>query len=762
MSRWPIALTLAALAGYAAPARAALDDLGIPIAPHGFPSFYEANGLQLEPCLPPPAGYAVELSSLCIFDPPQGPPLEVGSEIFWWMAEASAPLLPGVTAGKALLVLALEGAFSEEVPVDGQQMSFGRVRVVADVPVAGTYRVIHPYGEITFENVTVEDGIQYTADLGSINALDPAKGFEGALTSSIGPFLTWPDYLAEPSLRRVNAQGRTEQYVGDPAVPHVVTGGTNGNRFRIEGPGGISTETTLFTVMGKVHDPSIPRTPHVFPPAPIPTLQAVGPVNRGVEGGIADEVLQPDGVTTGVEDHGYPLGIPLWYQDKGADGQGGVRLTYCPGGDPKCISEPIDPADPNSVALRMGGEGFWWSAEAFLDEDTPDASVPGGLEGLLVMAIEAAFGGDESIFDGNQIGFARLRIRVDVPAEGQYTITHPYGVEVFDVVFDPDDDPDDRGKRAINMTRDVMTIDLADPDGAFVGALFGPIGPRFLTWPGYESDPTLAIQQQVLVDGVPQLDADGAPLVKTVRYVGDPAVLHEVVGSDRVDAGGAPQNYFRIQGPNGLDVRTRLFAVSGKVYDPDTSDVEPEPDAPIARQDAAQLDLAGGSSVTIPVLANDTFEAPAQVAILPGGPAEGDVLVNADGSVTYTFTGDPSFSGTDSFVYNVTDATGLTSGNVPVTVTIVPAPVVVDTITLTRARLEQRRLRIDLAGTGNVPTAVLTIYPGASATGDPIGQATVDRRGRWSFRGTAQTPFSRISIVSSEGGALLDQPVQVR
>jgi hypothetical protein len=617
------------VAGAVPTAWAALSALGDPIAPHGFPAFYQDTAnLALEPCLPAtqvgaggvPAGNSTR-PDLCLFDPldpadPNSVALGVGGEIFWWAADAETP--PLVAGGKALLVLALEGAFAAEVPVNGQQMTFGRIRIRIDTPVTGTYTVTHPYGVEEFVVTDVAAGINFTEDLGSINLIDPTIGFSGALTGDIGPFLTWPDYSTDPTLQVLETGTGTvlEQYVGDPNVPHVVTGSPTGNNFfRIVGPvgSGIDVQTNLFTVMGKVNVTADDANLHVFPPAPPANLFAVGPVNRAGAVGLITP-LQPEGVRTGVDHTTFPVGYPLWYQEtvlvtdvNGApvidpvtnlqERAGGVQLTICPAADPMCISAPIDPLDPASVALRTGEEGFWWSAEAFLDEDTADATVPAGLDGLLVLALEAAFGGLGTPAEGQQIAFARLRIRVDVPAEGHYTITHPYGVEEFDVVFDPqEDDPDKLGRRAINMTRDIGAIDTANPDSAFPGALFGDTGPLFLKWTDYANDP--ALKKQFTADL-------NSPVV---QYVGNPATPHAVTGSP------TGNNFFRIQGPNGIDVQTNLFAVSGKVFDLATfaPPVIANPLAPVAVADAAQT--LRGVPRTINVLANDTINA---VAVNP-------------------------------------------------------------------------------------------------------------------------------------------------
>jgi hypothetical protein len=743
-------------AGFAPAAWAALTDLGVPIAPHGFPAFYQdSNGLALEPCLLPPAGNATR-ADLCILDPvnptdPNSVDLGVGSESFWWMADAQAPPLVG--GGKALLVLALEAAFAVEVPKNGDQMTFGRIRIRIDTPVAGQYTVTHPFGSEVFDVVDVAAGINFTEDIGAINTLNPTLGFTGALGSDLGPFLTWPGYDQDPTLQVRDATGNVlEQYVGDPNVPHVVTSGPNGNVFRVVGPGGITTETDLFTVMGKVFDPTVVKTAHVFPLPPGQNLFAVGPVNRLAS---IDTVPVP-GTVTGVERQGYPRGFPLWYQDNAGTveaPEAGLQLTICPAVDPMCISAPIDPADPASVALRAGEEGFWWTGEAFLDEDTPDATVPAGLKGLLVLAMEAAFGGTGVPAERQQIGFGRIRIRVDVPAEGHYTITHPYGVEEFDVVFDPaETDPRKLGLRAINMTRDIMGIDPANPDSAFAGALFGGIGPRFLTWPDFANPavPGNEVLQKLLDPNDPQS--------AIVQYVGDPNVPHVVLGSPN------GTNHFRIQGPGGIDVTTSLFAVSGKVFNPDTFNVVLNPNAPVANANTATTDA--GSPATVNVLANDTTAGGVQatpasvnVTLLPPGeafgPADGAVQLNADDTVTYT--PNAGFDGVDSFAYQITDVdNGLISGTAVVTVTVVP----VETFPPTRVRFDQRRLQLDVQGDSNFEGTTLTIRAG-SATGPVLGTALVSN-GRWRFRGTLTSNVTSISIVSSTGKTLLNQPLQVR
>ena len=108
-----------------------------------------------------------------------------------------------------------------------------------------------------------------------------------------------------------------------------------------------------------------------------------------------------------------PHGFPLYYTDSND-----LSLELCLDAD-WCFFDPVDPNDQNQVDLGIGGEVFWWMAEAEADPLVANGRT------LLVMALEGTFGGDETVVNGQQISFGRLRIRVDVPAPGTYVVTIP-------------------------------------------------------------------------------------------------------------------------------------------------------------------------------------------------------------------------------------------------------------------------------------------------------------------------------------------------
>ncbi len=225
--------------------------------------------------------------------------------------------------------------------------------------------------------------------------------------------------------------------------------------------------------------------------------------------------------------HSAQTTFPLWVQDSE-----GLALEICPGTDAvNCISVPpftaADfPGDPDAAAkaalsqqIGFGDEGFWASAETSI-------ALPGGGQALLVSAVEAAFLPDFA--PGNQVPFTRLRLRIDIPQDGTYIVTHPWGQITYDIV----------GAANSGDINDSFDIPFAADQVGYQGRI-GPV----LTWDTFPDDPLLS---------------GGA-------YIGTLAVDRPVKGSP------CGTNYFRIEGPNiggnGIDfIQTDLFTVTGKVY----------------------------------------------------------------------------------------------------------------------------------------------------------------------------------------------------
>ncbi|GHS81530.1 MULTISPECIES: hypothetical protein [Pseudomonas] len=177
----------------------------------------------------------------------------------------------------------------------------------------------------------------------------------------------------------------------------------------------------------------------------------------------------------------------------------------------------FDDTQPIAFPTNFPDEAFWFTADAAI------VDAARGIDLSYGTAIEAAFAAEEPV-EGDQVSFARVRIRVDVPTAGTYVVTHPYGVEVFDVPAG--------GRRAINMTRDIGIAGAGD----FSGALKGDVGP-FLR------------------------SVNGPYTEGSERFIGDPNLDERVTGSP------FNTNFVRIEGPGGIDLRTELFSISGKLSD---------------------------------------------------------------------------------------------------------------------------------------------------------------------------------------------------
>ncbi|HKH12419.1 MAG TPA: chitobiase/beta-hexosaminidase C-terminal domain-containing protein [Rubrobacter sp.] len=259
-----ILAVLTTMAALAAPANAEVAKVG-PVNPdNGNPYWYEdANGLQLDQCLDNSA------DSKCLrpFEMPN-PDGEISfpdnypGEAFWWTGEASTTLNNG---SDALLVTALEGTFANEEVKDGDQMSFGRIRIRVDGLEAGEqYRISHPFGTKTFTATPVVDGstvgeINVTEDIGCFPTPRTPCDFGQALSGKVGPFLTW-DTFGDPDPALAPPAG----YVGDPDVLHKVEGsvvtddaGNAQNYFKVEKANEDGTfeqlgSTDEFAVSGKL------------------------------------------------------------------------------------------------------------------------------------------------------------------------------------------------------------------------------------------------------------------------------------------------------------------------------------------------------------------------------------------------------------------------------------------------------------------------------------------------------------------------------
>lgn len=222
-------------------------------------------------------------------------------------------------------------------------------------------------------------------------------------------------------------------------------------------------------------------------------------------------------------------GFPIWYQD-----DTGLRVTLCYLDNGLCSNPLPNPAQPPAVkdgSLNFPEEAFWTYAEAEIPR------LQKGARARLILSKEAAFlPGPPGV--AQQVAFDRVRVRIDrlVPG-GAYVVTHPFGV--LNLTAEPDGE--------IDYTSD---IGCGGPPCDFGLVLNGPLATH-LRW-----DPSV-------------------PPAAPAGFLGDPAVLHRVVGSP------LGTNVFRLSGPGVGTIETDLFVVEGRLFTPatplDVSDAEDSP-----------------------------------------------------------------------------------------------------------------------------------------------------------------------------------------
>lgn len=187
-------------------------------------------------------------------------------------------------------------------------------------------------------------------------------------------------------------------------------------------------------------------------------------------------------------------GFPLWYQDK----QGTVLDLCLPNGtdaaqQAACLFAPPNPTQAYAFPNNFPDEAFFYD----ISNPAINLQVPAGASGSLsyLMALEAAFATGGPVA-GQQMVFARIRIRAAVPQPGTYTITHPYGVETFQV-------DTSGGPRDINFTDDVGLT-----PGVFSDALHSRLGPFLRHADGSGGNPLAPIR--IPAGTGPEFLGDGA------------------------------------------------------------------------------------------------------------------------------------------------------------------------------------------------------------------------------------------------------------
>lgn len=679
-----------------------------------FPLWYQDhNNLSLELCrskaVSPLGGYLCTLIPQAgVYDDTQPLvfPSNWPSELFWFLAETSLPNSGINNYNLEVYVAAIEAAFANELPRDGDQNAFARIRIRATVPNnrLGTYTVTHPFGRETF-NVTQggRRAINFTSDIG----IAEAGNFTGALTGQVGPFLTRADGTTITAIDPET--GEVETFIGDPNVPTQVTGGLDGvNYVEISGPAG-TIRSNLFTLSGKLYNPN------ALPPTAVEVQRST--YSRNSTGSRIAVFAHTPGATH----------TSACYRE---------TTALVPGPTPS----------PCLIQMTGNGNGYFFASNPNPQSLPPSVIVTASdLAGTTRPTSVAS-----PLTDVVKISSARYE-----RATGTLTIEASSSdeVEIPDLAA--------AGFGRLNKTGVLQTLtvsDLAQPPArvtvksAAGGAdtepvtVVGSVTPPPPNQPptgvadSASTSPGVAINLDVLTN---DSDPDG-DLPLRVASVTQPAAGQ---GSVTINVGGGSLRYtppatvanaftanFSYRAQDSKGALSAPIAVSVSV-----SASPPPNQPPLAVTDNAST--TAPNPVTINVLANDSDpdnHTPLSVtAVTQPAAGQGTVANNGNGTLTYTPPETVPSTFTASFTYTVSDALGASAiGNVNVTVSPPAAPPVssisVDSATVTRAN--NNRFNWALSGTTTLRTnTTLSVRVTTTNGTQLLGTATPNRNnGRWS------------------------------
>lgn len=753
-NRWALTMAFIAMAGSA---NAVLERVG-PTDPGpnvgGYPAWYQdTTGIALEFCSP--TNQAELDGGWCLLLPgdvtalPESFPGNYFDEHFWFAAGAAATPASG---GKALLTLAVEAAFAADV-APGGQIAFSRIRVVLNpVPVSGTYRIIHPYGE-ELVNAVAGERIFITDDVG---ITCPPGQFDCATQSRLGPFLLPANTPGGPELPAVAGPVQGKLYIATPDRLGPVTGSTlpdfvdstgqlrNHNIFRIEGPAGSGLgvdpltgalvdylETTDFSLMGRVFTNTLPsrisvdrasyerdaagtkvdvfasafqttqgRLPAQSRPLPVePQLSFFAAPCGGSVDALTGEVLPPYSAPVGVEEtQMYSSGSGLhWAQAQPASLPSAV-----------CVKD--------STARDVNGNVVpTYHQRRVTDEVTLTGATYDGATGVLTVTatssdtlsppvLNAAFPGYFGEMAGGQLNLANL-------------IGPPSSVRVFSA----------GGGTA---ARSVSSLLATAP----------PVGMPIATNDVFTFLEDSPLQNLVILANDSNV-AGGTVAITSAPRLG--SALLRLDGS--VD-------YTPALNASGTDVLTYTVTVGGQVSNTGTVTINLTPvnDPPTAVADSANA--VAGNTLQINVLANDSDPDGATdlvAAQLVTAPAAGATVTGGGGGV---FDFSATAAGTYTFTYQAQDAAGATSGTAQVTVQVAAG----ETVAITRAEYVVSKGRLRAQGTVSPVAQQAVRVEFANSAGAVLGYAgtaTTDASGLWQLDVSVPLPTgaNRLRATTSNG-----------
>ncbi|KGN30328.1 hypothetical protein N802_09335 [Knoellia sinensis KCTC 19936] len=677
-----------------------LVEVGPTSSEHGFPTWYrDSNGIRLEPCttLDDPLCSALP-DEVPNPDAPVSFPDNFPGEIFYQLASSTVT----GTGVNMTVSMDLEGAWANEVVVDGDQMVFGRVRIRDRVIADGTYRVTHPYGVDQFD--AAGEGINFTEDIGTTPGL-----FGQALTSRIGPFLKW-----DPEVAPAAPAG----YVGDPSVEHRVVGSPYGTNYvsverrNDDGTWAELARTDLFSVQGR-HATN----------AGVDVQAATYAVGADGKGFVDIYATSDAGQSIEVRDNG------LGFIATGLEGDRGVyygRVAIDQAADGKSVT--VANLGDKPVAVKQAAlTDVVTITRATYDADTDALTV-------------SASSSDQDTTPG------RLTVMGTSLVDGTATITTVAPTATVKVTSD-------KGGSAtapVTATGAGMQADAPIAAGFASPVDAAPAQRVTLTGTGSTGTITSYAWRQVPASAggteVPVTDENRVTLTGSA----------EAVATFNAPPVAGPLAFeLVVTGPAGTSAPV---VVTANVVVPDPSEPPPAPTADAGEDQTvprgATVRLDGAGSTLVDDYAWSQVSGPS--VTLAGATTATPSFVFPRMALPTSTTGpNPSYATTNEPVVVRLTITGQGGQQSTDEITVSPAQ---ETLTITtnefRAGREWR-----VAGTSNIVAGQrVAVVLGRDLTGQVLGFATVDATGAWSFRGagsvvpTAGTTTT--SVVSAVGGSI--------
>ena len=425
-----------------------------------------------------------------------------------------------------------------------------------------------------------------------------------------------------------------------------------------------------------------------------------------------------------------------------------------PEGDPLVVLSATDPTN-GTVAMSPDGSFAYTPDANFtgIDTFTYDACDPTGLCDSATVRVVVTPVNDAPVAN-DDLGVTLEEVPVVVPVLGNDSDVDGDTLTVADASDPANGSVVINGDGTITYTPDAdfngvdtFTYTISDGNGgtdtATVTVTVNPINDP----PVANDDSATTGEDSPVVIPVLGNDSDPDGDALTVTSVTDPGHGTVVINADGtvtytpdVDYSGPDSFSYQVCDPNGACDSATV-----------TVDVTPINDPPVANDDLGSTDE--DTPVTIPVLGNDTDvdgTVVASTVVVTVDPSNGSVVVNADGSVTYT--PDADFSGSDVFSYQVCDDDGACD-TATVSVTVNPvndAPVAVDD---TASTLEDTPVVVPVLGndtdTDGDPLTVIDVTDPANGSVTVNADGTITYTPNADFNGTDTFTYT---ISDGEGG----------